>query len=484
MVYTGTLPPKLPREADAPTLPGAVARPTAEAKDADERGKTPYYFVLIFTFFLLARPQDFIKPLRGIQFAMLFGSIAIFTWALSVISGQLKFRKSREMSLMLSLTIWFFLGVPFSIFKSNALNTLGTEWIKIVMIFIVLTQTITSTKRLRQLLWVMFVSGLLATASSLVLGNYDFDPNAEQRYLGMSRGFFFGNYLGIAAAVIVPYLAAMFVHTRSFLKQLFMVACFSTMVFSLVLTASRSNLICIIISLILVWAMVLKDTIKSHLIGIFFALGLVLSIVFAPLAFWERVGTLWGSEVSAQSTAGDEAEESARTRRMILDASIQATFTKPIFGVGAGNFVTYSGDVIRIAKGTHNTFTQVSSEGGIPALIMFVMLLITGITRMRRMVRLCKGKPELAQEKSFASATIVSIVSFMVGGFFAHLAWEYYVYYLFLISVSLQTIYTLKTGESLVFPKANSGMARGNGGDGRKRIAWGRLSRVGHEGRA
>src|ERR1700693_263071 len=148
MAYTGTLPPKAPRDAVAVPPPRPAQVSARGAEDTGEQGEIPYYLVLMFSILLLARPQDFIKPMRGIQFAMVFGSAAILTWALGVFSGQIKFRKSRELNLMLGLTAWFILGVPFAYWPSNALLNLTGEWLKIVMTFLVVTQTVTSTRRL------------------------------------------------------------------------------------------------------------------------------------------------------------------------------------------------------------------------------------------------------------------------------------------------------------------------------------------------
>lgn len=477
MPYTGTLPPKLPRDAGALPLPGPATELASGAKDTGEQGAIPYYFVLLFSFYLLARPEDFFRSLRNIKFALILGSAAIFTWALGVFSGQIKFRKSRELNLMMGLTVWFILGLPFSFWPSRAIHHLTNEWVKIVMIFVVLTQLITSTRRLRHLLWIMFLSGLLATAGTMLLGVGHMEDLVDRdgRVMGITRGFFYGNYLGIAAGVVVPYLVAVLIHTRSFFKQLMLVGCFAAMVYMIVLTASRGNLINIVVTLLLVWAIMLRNSMKAKLIGVLFVIGIVLSVAVAPQAFWVRVGTLWGSEASVSDAAGDIAVESSRARKELFIQSLKASAAWPVFGLGMGNFLHYSGETSGIPLGTHNTFTQASAEGGIPALVMFVMLLATGITRMRRMVRGCEGRPELAQEMSLANATIVSLISFMIGACFAHLAWEYYVYYLSVIGLCLQTIYTLKTGQSLELPKARRAQTSGNGGSKKNGIGLRRL---------
>lgn len=475
MAFTGTLRPKVSRKADTLPLPRPAKETYSSTKDPADAAVVPFYLVLTFSFFLLARPQDYIKPLRTVQFAMVLGAASIFTWALGVFSGQIKFRKSKELNLMVGLTIWFILGVPFGFYRSNSLTFLVVDWVKVLMIFLVLTQTVTTTKRLRLLLWVIFLSGFIATGLSLAMGGERIaamQEGTQTRFLGMSRGFFFGNYLGVAASVILPYMAAVLIYTRSALKQLLLFACFASMMGMLVLTSSRGNLISIILALILTWFVVLKDSIKAKMIGVVFVGCLVVAIAFAPMAVWERVGVMWSSSAeSADSKSKAEAEMSSMQRQELLMRSLLVTVQRPIFGLGIDNFEGYSGSVTGDSQqfqGTHNTFTQISAETGIPALIMFLVLLSTGISRMRRVSRGFEGRPEFAQEKRLADATMVSIISFIVGGCFAHLGFDYYIYYLLAIGVALQTIYTLSTGESVEF--ASAGLRN------KKKMGWRRTS--------
>jgi len=70
---------------------------------------------------------------------------------------------------------------------------------------------------------------------------------------------------------------------------------------------------------------------------------------------------LWAAFVP--SNHGTEASLSAQQRKELLFKSLKVTVRHPLFGVGPGNFEVVSGawDV------THNSYTQISAEGGIPA---------------------------------------------------------------------------------------------------------------------
>src|ERR1700687_2130812 len=199
MPYTGTIPPKAERH----PATGSVNRRTSLSSvvsDVAGEGSVAFYLLLLFTFIMLGRPQDFIAALRPIPIAMIVGVASSVFYLVGMMVGRAKYHKSKELNLVLALTVWFILGIPFAYWRSNSVDMFRNEWIKTLLIFFLLTQTVTTLKRVRRLLWIIFISGFVATGLSLVLGG-GLMQNEDARFYGLTRGFFSGNYLGIAAAV-------------------------------------------------------------------------------------------------------------------------------------------------------------------------------------------------------------------------------------------------------------------------------------------
>jgi O-antigen ligase len=443
MATTGTLASKSSRGKAAPGAASADRAAAGEPLSEPQEGKIVFFLLLVFTVILLARPQDFIWQMWQVPIAMIVGVPAIALFGISLIKGDLRLLMPTELKLMFALTIWLALGIPFSYWRTGSIQLLSDAWLKALIIFFMLCQTILSLRRVRQLLWVMFLSGFIATGLSLALGGAQLSNAMEEdaRFLGLTKGFFSGNYLGIAVSVILPYMAAMMMHTRSFFKQLLLITSFGAMIYLIVFTASRGNMISIVICLILVWSLILRRSIKAHFIGAVFVLGLIGAVALAPSAFWERVGSMWDPDSYAASGVTESARQSQFQRKELLLDSISYTVHHPVFGLGMGNFAIAHGTDTQNAQswlGTHNTFTQFSSEGGIPALVLFLCLLWAVVSHMRQVIRTTGGGPEMDQLRSLALATIVSLVSFVVGGLFAHLAYDYYVYYLAAIGVGIQ----------------------------------------------
>jgi O-antigen ligase len=111
--------------------------------------------------------------------------------------------------------------------------------------------------------------------------------------------------------------------------------------------------------------------------------------------------------------------------------------------LGLGNFVVANGtDVGQPGawEGTHNTFTEISSEAGLPALFLFLGLLATALRNIKRIGKTFFNNPEGLELNLMARATLASLLSFAFGALFAHLAYEYYLFYLVAIGVGMQQV--------------------------------------------
>jgi len=111
--------------------------------------------------------------------------------------------------------------------------------------------------------------------------------------------------------------------------------------------------------------------------------------------------------------------------------SVTYTIEHPLFGLGLGNFDVVNGNELQVPEawiGSHNTFTQISSEAGVPALLLFLALLGTVLSGMKRVIRETMDDPQSIELNLMARATLVSLLSFILGAFFAHKGYDYYVY--------------------------------------------------------
>lgn len=408
-----------------------------------------FAFLWLFTFMIYARPEDMFPAIAPLHLTLVFGLCASLICAAGLLSGRIRVPWTIETKMVVLLSGWFVAGIPFAFWRSGSAAVFTHVWLKTFLVFLLLTLTLVSLERIRTLLWAIILSELLATTFSIT------QPSKSlwvgERIYGANAGFLGWNFLGIAAAMSIPYLAAIFVARRSLLSTALLVATSLSMLWMLVLTASRGGFLNVLFSVILTSFLVLRGSPRGRLAALSIGSVLFTSTMLAPPVFWDRLGTVWnGSDRPAylnQFQSGVEqlaAQESTEGRLELLTRSVQYTLEHPLFGLGLGNFNLASGAQHGAEPnawmGTHNTFTQISSEAGLPALALYLILLAATMGNMNH-IRRTASKDQTGRDLSLmASATLVSLLAFAFGACVAHLGYDYYFFYIVAIACGVRRI--------------------------------------------
>jgi len=407
------------------------------------KAELSFFFVWLFTVAIYARPEDIVSSLGQFHVTFALGFCAGLAYLGSFLLGKVSLVWPKELRIVLLLTCCYAAGVPFAYWRGGSFQMLIQVWSKTLFVFFLLTQTVVTLERVRKLLWAVILSELFVCTFAIV------HPSSAiwvgDRMLGVNLGILGWNFLGIAAALAIPYIGAIYVTQPSFLKTSLLIASVLSLMWMLVLTASRSGVLNVIFSIALTSLLVLRGSSRGRFMGAGIALLLILAISLAPEVFWQRMRTVWSdSDVSPSETASS-ARASESDRLAVLNRSIQYTLQNPLFGLGLGNLEVASGTELGRPDawiGAHNTFAQISSEAGLPALVLFVALLWTTSRSMKRLGKTIVSGPESVELKLMARATLVSLLSFVFGAFFAHIAYEYFLFYPVAIGVGIQHIAT------------------------------------------
>jgi O-antigen ligase len=154
-------------------------------------------------------------------------------------------------------------------------------------------------------------------------------------------------------------------------------------------------------------------------------------LIFAPGSYTGRLSTIFNSAADATGSSSQRTE--------ILKRSIWVTLRYPVFGVGIGNFHYKSVQELV----THNAYTQVSSEMGIPALVIYVMLMVYPLRRLREIESQTENRADKRKFYYLSIGIQTSIIAYMVSSFFASVAYQWYIYYLVGYAVALRRLYYL-----------------------------------------
>jgi O-antigen ligase len=135
---------------------------------------------------------------------------------------------------------------------------------------------------------------------------------------------------------------------------------------------------------------------------------------------------------------------SATARRDLLFRSIGTALRRPLLGVGIGNFQEVS---IR-NQVSHNSYTQIAAEIGLPALVVYVLFLITVYKRLRRIEHETVANPACSYYYYLSIGLQASLAGYLVGSFFLSVAFEWFIYFLVGYAIYLSRAYEANAGPS------------------------------------
>jgi putative inorganic carbon (hco3(-)) transporter len=370
-------------------------------------------FVALSLFMVVycARPEDWIPGLTYVPLAKIAGILALLAFAMSL--GQIRRRLPAEVTLLLLLTVQLFATVPFSpVWKGGAFVT-TLDFAKVALIVLVMVMAVNTAKRLRTLLFIQAASVAAISVVAVWKGR-----TIGSRLGGILNGNYSNpNDLALSIIISLPLcLALMFLSKRT-LSKIAWVLAMVVMSYAVLLTGSRGGFLAFMIVVgVCLWEFAIKGR-RFYLLGLTAVAVLILAIASSATLGKRLIGTFDSSD-DAESAYG-----SAQARKDLLVRSMEVMFRNPLFGVGPGNFQVMSGSW----HVTHNSYTQMGSEGGIPALILYLMILWRGFRNVKATKRLARGQKDMAL---IVGALHACLAGFVVGSFFASYAYQFFPYFL------------------------------------------------------
>ena len=136
--------------------PAAIAGTTAGAPD---RRELAYTGLLAFTALLFFRPQDQIPALNPLHLAELSALVALAAMVFGRLRRGLSVtRVTPELVGVVALGLVILAMSPFSIWMGGSVQTFTDVYVKIILIFILMVNTLTSPKRIDRFLWLIVIA--------------------------------------------------------------------------------------------------------------------------------------------------------------------------------------------------------------------------------------------------------------------------------------------------------------------------------------
>ena len=382
----------------------------ANLNTRENRLTAAYTTIVLFWAFYYYRPEDIITALYALPLGKILGSIALVALLLGTLGQGRGVKLTKEAKLVLMLYVWCVACVPFASWRGGAFWTVF-DFGKCIIMTTIIGIAVTSVTRLRRLLFIQ----ASATALMAVIGCLFY---RQMIRLEIGKGLYGNaNDFAIMIALNWPIGLGFMLATRNPLKKLAWGIGLVGMLWAVTLTYSRSGFLATTLAVIAsFWEFGIRGK-RKHVVIVAAVLALLLLPALVPSHYGIRLAGIFNPSIDPLD------KNSAATRRLLLIDSIKLTLRHPIFGVGPGQFESAT----QTWYLTHNTYTQLSSEAGIPALALF-LLILRQVFRNLRDVRKTESFRADPQVGIIAGALRCSFAGYLLGAFFASYGYELFIY--------------------------------------------------------
>jgi putative inorganic carbon (HCO3(-)) transporter len=370
-----------------------------------------YVSLLLFMVVYCARPEDWIPGLSVVPLAKMSGVLALLALMFSL--KQLRPSLPREVIYLILLVGQLFVAAALSpVWRGGAVQ-LTLSFAKVLLIVVVMSVALNTAGRLRRLIFIQAASVAVIAAVAVwkghlllgrlegTLGAYYSDPND----------------LALAIIISLPLCLALLFLSRGVLQKVGWALAILVMLYAIISTGSRGGFVALIVTAaVLLWEFAIRGR-RRYLVALAVLAGAILWQSSSRLLVGRLKGTFNQQEDIAASY------DSAEARRQLFWRSVEVTKQHSLFGVGSGNFQEISGSW----HVTHNSFTQMSAEGGVPAFILYVLILWCGFKNLWATKRLARGQTE---SRLLARALLASLAGYAVGSLFLSVAYAFFPYFL------------------------------------------------------
>ena len=387
-----------------------------------------YAGLILFTIFLYLRPNELL-PIGTFPIVRIvtIGTLLIFFVERFGQGGPVSVmpRPFKYLLVVAGLTI---LSIPFGLDPSGSFTAFTDLFLKILLVFLLTINVVTSFRRLRLLMEVIVVCA--AVVGLLTLSEYVQGKNLVEDFRAAGAlGGIFGNPndLALAMNVLLPIAVGLGLsRPRPFSKLLYLV-CAAVLAMTTVITHSRAGFLTIVIAGVFFLVQVGRRYPAAWAVGALVAVVLLASSPGRVFIMFDPSG---GNTTAA---------ESATARWDLVMRSLEVAGANPVrwlFGVGLENF-----SIVSIKdKVNHNAYLQVFNEIGLPAMIFYVLFLVSVIGITARIAKRYRKVRRFRQVWLTAIAIQTSLVAYAVGSFFASVAFHWYLYYPAAFAVCLQQL--------------------------------------------
>lgn len=410
-------------------------------------------FVLFCIYLLSGFANDWSLHLFGVKAYLSAVTLALLPLAWLFSGNALRGFHTRTGRYWTAFLIWMLLAAPLSVWRGGSAALIANYVPRAYFCFFYTCSFVTSLRRCRQLMYVQIAAAAALLLSCVAFGSLGDDPLsdiASDTRFRIPHSLFYANSNDLALALLLGISSFLFLVARPRIGPWVAgVAGILLAAFYAFQTGSRGSVIAAFSMFGLIFCLS-RSKWKALALALA-ALGVVsiASMAGAPSSAFHRLSLLLNNPASARSeTSADlSSVASQQQRQELFKTSLRYTLLHPLFGVGPDQFpAAVERDAARSGQhtpwlGTHNSYTQISSECGIPALIFYAAVVVLCLRSNLRLYLQTRDRPAARELAALSRCLLAGTSVYAVSAFFFHMAYSVHLPVLAGFTVALRMAY-------------------------------------------
>jgi len=417
------------------------------------KDRVAYRALLAFTFVLFIRPQDQLRFLEPLHLAEVFGTFGI----VALIGGRLSrgvpvAKLTLDFGAVLALGLLMLATAPFSIWPGGAVGVVTDLFSKVVVVYFLILNTLTTRERFEQFVNVVVLSCSYVALRAVI--DYGLGIHLVEQGRVEGEGGLFGNPNDMALNLVAFLPLAIIVtlgRGRPLLRGALAIGT-PALVAAIIFSKSRGGTLGLI-AMLAVLLYQIRRVRPSVAVGVIAAC--LVTVPLLPESFTHRMSSILNPE--------EDITGSREARKRLLREAYQAYLDHPVFGLGAGQFHNYNPkDREETWHEAHNAWLQIASELGTGGVLIFAVIVGSGFVAGLQAVRVLRRTrarykrksqvpPELLARRErlhlYASAVLASLTGWVVAALFASVAYYWTLYLVLGLAITLRDITLREVGE-------------------------------------